>query len=884
MPTEQLIISVSEKGTLVVKRRLEELGATGEKSSKGVTMLKSALTALGAASAAVVTVRAIGNLAQFSQAMSTVQGVANATSDQLLQMREVAKELGRTTRFFAEQAGQGMVFLARSGMTAQESMEVIDDTLRLGQAGALDLATASRITTQALRGFRMPTADAARAVDVLAKAANASNTDVVQMGDALKFAGPIAKGVGVEIEEAGAAIMMLANAGMAGSMAGTGLRKVMSNLERPSETEKKVLAELGLRAEDVKVSSVGLTAALEKLAEAGMTTGHSLSLFGDRGGAAGEILTKSMGDFKRFKEMMDGAGGTAKRVADTMDDNLNGALLKLKTATEAVVIELADLGAEERLKNFILKVVDGLRSMALHMDTIAKIVTPLTVLIGVLFAQKALGLLLLMLKSVGAQFVKLWAIVLANPLMAVMALIAGAVTLLYQFRNDINVFGENFITLGDIGAAALDRIRNAFKSLGGDAKTEMDKVDEGSSHVMERVSQFGLSMIQALLQVIDKVVGTIMGFFGGVAAVVWQVIQTIKQGSVPRLSDLGTTFKDVFLEAFNADILNNAFLGTLDDAAVKAAERQQKAVEEIRKKGQKGEVTPLAPAEIEPPTPILPEQKVTFAELLAELERENMLLKLNSVERETRTRLLEMEDQLQRQLTADEAAQARTLIETNAALAMQNQLYDEIRGGQEQFALQSAALKVLLDDGRITLDEYNIKLNELKEQLLGLGKDVYAELNESLGQSLFENAASALSDFVTQGKARFSDFTRSVLNDIFNIIMRLQLMRLLTTLGVPGLGVPGFATGGAFTVGGSGGTDSQLVAFRATPGEHVAVTPPAAGNAAPAAPAAGASVKIVNSFDPGLVLDTISTAHGEQVILNVIRRNPTTIRRALGGR
>jgi len=37
---------------------------------------------------------------------------------------------------------------------------------------------------------------------------------------------------------------------------------------------------------------------------------------------------------------------------------------------------------------------------------------------------------------------------------------------------------------------------------------------------------------------------------------------------------------------------------------------------------------------------------------------------------------------------------------------------------------------------------------------------------------------------------------------------------------------PGFAIGGAFTVGGAGGVDSRLVAFRATPGERVTVDPP----------------------------------------------------------
>lgn len=41
--------------------------------------------------------------------------------------------------------------------------------------------------------------------------------------------------------------------------------------------------------------------------------------------------------------------------------------------------------------------------------------------------------------------------------------------------------------------------------------------------------------------------------------------------------------------------------------------------------------------------------------------------------------------------------------------------------------------------------------------------------------------------------------------------------------------VPAYQYGGAFTVGGSGGPDSQLVRFMASPGEHVTVTPPGQG-------------------------------------------------------
>lgn len=95
----------------------------------------------------------------------------------------------------------------------------------------------------------------------------------------------------------------------------------------------------------------------------------------------------------------------------------------------------------------------------------------------------------------------------------------------------------------------------------------------------------------------------------------------------------------------------------------------------------------------------------------------------------------------------------------------------------------------------------------------------------------------------------------------------------------------GFKDGGSFTVGGNGGTDSQLVAFKATPGEDVAVRTPAQQRADAEGEQAGAEVKvdqkIVNVLDPSAMLDALQTTAGQRVLLNVIQSNPEAIKRAL---
>jgi tape measure domain-containing protein len=96
-----------------------------------------------------------------------------------------------------------------------------------------------------------------------------------------------------------------------------------------------------------------------------------------------------------------------------------------------------------------------------------------------------------------------------------------------------------------------------------------------------------------------------------------------------------------------------------------------------------------------------------------------------------------------------------------------------------------------------------------------------------------------------------------------------------------------FATGGEFRVGGSGGTDSQMVAFRATPGEKVAVSTPQQvrkgdpGNGGSAQPVQVAGPTIINVRDPKEVPNAIQSTDGRDAIINVFSDNINTFRQML---
>lgn len=102
----------------------------------------------------------------------------------------------------------------------------------------------------------------------------------------------------------------------------------------------------------------------------------------------------------------------------------------------------------------------------------------------------------------------------------------------------------------------------------------------------------------------------------------------------------------------------------------------------------------------------------------------------------------------------------------------------------------------------------------------------------------------------------------------------------------------GFMTGGSFKVGGSGGADSQMVAFRATPGEQVNVSTPTqvrkgdpnkqeGGNGSNTAQ--GNGIRIVNVLDQSVVQDYLTSSEGEKTLVNVIQRNSSALKASFEG-
>ena len=267
------------RGLTRAKGQMDSFASGLRKNEQDFRKTGISLTAMGAAGAVAFGLAA-KTFAGFEQALANAGAVSGATAQQMEEMSRVARELGRTTKFSATQAADALSFLAMAGFSVAESTKALPGVLQLAAAAQIDLGRAADITSNILSGYGFEVSQLARVNDVLTKAFTSANTNLEQLGEAMKFAGPVASAAGVAFEEATAALALMGDAGIQASMAGTTLRGAMARMLSPTSEAADIMERLGLSFKDASGNLLPLTEIIQRLERVGVSAGDALDLFG----------------------------------------------------------------------------------------------------------------------------------------------------------------------------------------------------------------------------------------------------------------------------------------------------------------------------------------------------------------------------------------------------------------------------------------------------------------------------------------------------------------------------------------------------------------------------------------------------------------------------
>lgn len=273
----------------------------------------------------------------FDDQMRRVAAVTESTGATFDALTAKAREMGATTSFTAQDAAEAMTLLGQAGFDANEIMASIPATLDLARASMTDLATTADIMSNIMNGFQIEAEDSARVSDVLAKAANATNTDVTQLGNAMKYVAPLAYQMGWSLEETASAAGLLSNAGIKSSMAGTVLRNAISRLLSPTQKASGILASYGITLDSISPKTHNFAQIIDILSQSGMTAGDVMQVFGMRAGPGIlAMMNIGTGAIRNMNQTLLQSQGYAKEAADMMDAGWGGAVRRFNDAVESL--------------------------------------------------------------------------------------------------------------------------------------------------------------------------------------------------------------------------------------------------------------------------------------------------------------------------------------------------------------------------------------------------------------------------------------------------------------------------------------------------------------------------------------------------------------------
>ena len=474
---------------------------------RGLKSTGEAFTKVGGALTAGVTVPVMGIAAsvvntqmKFQDAMAKVQALSGASGAELKKLEDTAKQMGATTIFSASECADALGYMALAGWDANESAAGLPGVLNLAAASGMELAEASDMVTDYLTAFGLEADQAGRMADVLSYAQAHSNTTTQQLGEAFKNCAVNAHNAGMSLEETTAILGKLADQGLKGSEAGTALNAVIRDMTQKMKDGHIQIGNTKVAVQDAngnfrKMSDIiaDVTKATDGMGDAEKTAALQSTFTADSIKAMGILCNTGADDIDKFTKSLENSKGSAQKMSDMMNNTLSGSLKQLGSAWEALQLSLGDttgplslvIGMFTKFLQALNKLPGPVKQFIVTIALIAAAVGPTLLIIGKMITsfleiKKTIGILKgafgLLKGSIGSLITgalgkiggfitgsvipalsSLWGVLMANPIILVIAGIAALVAAFIWAWNNVDGFKEFWINLWEtVKQAAID--------------------------------------------------------------------------------------------------------------------------------------------------------------------------------------------------------------------------------------------------------------------------------------------------------------------------------------------------------------------------------------------------------------------------------------------
>ena len=523
--------------------KAEKVGGTLTSVGQKLLPLSTSIAGLGVA--------AVKTTADFDSEMSKVSAISGATGTDLDKLRGKAREMGAKTKFSASEAAQGMQYMAMAGWKTQDMMDGLEGIMNLAAASGEDLASTSDIVTDALTAFGLSAKDSSHFSDILAAASSNANTNVSMMGETFKYAAPVLGSLGYTAEDAALAIGLMANAGIKSSQAGTSLRGAITNLAKPTDTVAAAMDKYGISLTDSSGKMLSLRELMEQLRQklGGLSEAEqaqaAAALFGKEAMSGMlAIINGSDKDFEKLAGAIDNCDGSSEKMANTMNDNLQGQITILMSQLQELAISFGEILMPKirdivtHIQNFVDKLNamdEGQKETILRIGMFVAALAPMLMGLGKVITfsanvSRALGTLSAGLVKAGGfsgVFTKALGLI-TSPAAIVVGVIAAITAVIIHlwntnedFRNTITAIWQKIKDAFTTFAAGISERLSALGITFSDVTSAIKTIWDGFCNLLAPVLEAAFSTIAIALQTAFNVILGIWDVFSAVFSGDW---------------------------------------------------------------------------------------------------------------------------------------------------------------------------------------------------------------------------------------------------------------------------------------------------------------------------------------------------------------------------
>ena len=491
--TEQSLKSLEQEYKNFGSVQAQQIAAAGEKMKDLGSKMESAgktLTTHVTLPLAAVGAAGVASFAEVDKTMQLTNKTMGNTAEEAELLNKAMKDAAANSTFGMKDAATATLNFARAGLDAEQAASALAPAMNLaaGEGGDLDTVSAGLVAT--INGFHGSFEDAGHYADVFAAACNNSALDVDSLSHALSVAAPIFSSAGYSVNDAALYMGVMANNGIDADKAANSLKTGLARLVSPAKEGAEMMDKLGIsvtNSDGTMKSSIQIQKELHdafgKLSESEQIAAAS-AIFGKNQMAPWlALINTAPEDVGKLNESLETCAGTTDEMAEAMMSGFGGSLEKLKSSIDVLVTSIGEALAPtiQKVAEFIQGLVDKFNALTpAQQETIVKIglvvaaLGPLLIVVGKVISS--IGTIMTWAPKIvsGVQSVigigsklmgglqALWGVILANPIVLIVAAIAAAVAAFIYFWNTSEEFRQFWINLWEAIKTAVSTVVQAI--------------------------------------------------------------------------------------------------------------------------------------------------------------------------------------------------------------------------------------------------------------------------------------------------------------------------------------------------------------------------------------------------------------------------------------